>query len=171
MRAEKVQLVNDIGGMIANADFVFFISYKGLKVGDFSQLRNNLVRQDAECHVLRNRLIKKAAELRGVKGLAEFDLTGDTAIITGKGDPSEIAKVLTAFSKNFGVVSPKGGFWEGSLLNGKDIKDIASLPSREILQSQLLGVLETPLRNIAGIFYAKLSELVNVLNAYTGKIG
>lgn len=167
MRAEKVQLVNDIGDMIAKADFIFFITYKGLKVGEFSDFRNNLVRQNAECHVLRNRLIKKAVELRGIKGLAEFDLRGDTAVITGKGDPSEIAKLLTAFSKNFEAVSPKGGFWEGSLLNGKDVKDIASLPSKEILQAQLLGLLETPLRNLVGVFYVKLSELVNVLNAYT----
>ena len=170
MRKEKLQLVKDIGAILKESDFVFFISYKGLKVEDFSELRNKLAKQKAACHVLKNRLIIKAASNEGINDLAKMDLTEDTAVISGYGDAGCVAKVIHTFSKTFDVVSPKFGYMDGAVLTKEEVNVIATLPPREILLSQLLGVLEAPSRNLLGVLHAKSTEILNVLNAYKNKI-
>lgn len=166
MRTEKLQLVKDIGVILKESDFVFLISYKGLKVAEFSDLRNKLAEQDAACHVLKNRLIKKAAENEGFEDVAAMDISGDTAIVSGTGDVSSVAKVIANFGKEFDVVTPKFGYMDGSVLSEGEVKEIAELPSREVLLAQLLGVIEAPSRNLVGVLHTKSTELLNVLNAY-----
>jgi len=169
MRTEKIQLVKDIGAILKGSDFVFFITYKGLKVEDFAELRSKLAGQDATCHVLKNRLILKAAEAEGLNDIAEMELAGDTALVAGSGDPSAVAKVIAEFGKTNDAVSPKSGYMDGALLSTGEVAAIASLPPREVLLAQLLGVLEAPSRNFVGVLHAKATEVLNVLNAYKNK--
>lgn len=169
MRVEKVQIVKDIGMMLKESDFVFLITYKGLNVADFSELRGSLAEQNADCQVLKNRLIRKAAEEAGLEEFTKIELSGDTALITGQGDPGAIAKVIDDFGKKCEQVVPKSGFLDGSIISESDVKAIASLPSREVLLSQLLGVLQAPSRNLVNVLHIKTCEIVNVLNAYKNK--
>jgi large subunit ribosomal protein L10 len=166
MRIEKIQLVNDIGTILKDSDYVFLISYKGLNVKDFAELRGNLADANADCHVLKNRLIRKAAEQVGLDDFAKVDLLGDTAVISGKGDAGTIAKVISTFGKKCDSVAPKSGYLDGAVLSGNDVRQIAALPPREVLLAQLLGVLEAPSRNLVGVMYTKATEILNVLNAY-----
>ena len=169
MRTEKLQLVNDIAAILKDSDFVFFISYKGLKVAEFSELRNKLAEKDASCLVLKNRLIIKAAESQGMDDLASTELTGDTALVCGSGDPSVVAKVIADFAKTSDAVAPKFGYMDGSVLTKEDVTAIATLPPREVLLAQLLGVLEAPARNFVGVLHAKSTEVLNILNNYKSK--
>lgn len=166
MRAEKIQLVNDIGTILKEADYVFLITYKGLNVADFAELRGTLAEANADCLVLKNRLIRKAAEQVGLDDFAKINLTGDTALISGKGDAGAIAKVISTFGDKRNAVSPKSGYLDGNVLSESDVKQIASLPSKEVLLSQLLGVLQAPSRNLVGVLHMKATEILNVLNAY-----
>jgi len=169
MRIEKKQMVEDIGVVLKNADFLFLISYKGLDVAAFSDLREKLADKEAECRVLKNRLIRKAAEKEGMEEFSRLNFVGDTALVSGNGDPGEVAKVIDAFGKGADIVSPKGGLLDGSTLSPADVKAIASLPSREVLLGQLLGVMEAPSRNLVSALNAKATEIMNVLNAYKNK--
>lgn len=170
MRTEKVQLVNDIGGMLNESKYVFLITYKGISVKDFSSFRSELASLDSECHVLKNRLIKKAAEIHGPKGIAEMDLKGDSAVIIGQGDPGAVAKAIDKFSSSNNVVSAKGGFLDGEVLAEQDVKAIADLPSKEVLYAMLLGVIQAPARNLVSVLNNSASSIVNVLNAYKNKL-
>jgi len=171
MRSEKLQLVKDIGNMLTGSSFMFFISYKGLKVKDLTELRTSLAKQKAECHILKNRLVKKAAELSGISKLTEISLKEDTALILGSGDPGAVAKIVDTFFKaRQDQPGSKGGFFEGALLSKKDVEDIASLPSKEVLYAQLLGVMQAPSRNLVSVLNMKASSIVNVLNAYKEKL-
>ncbi|OGV56019.1 MAG: 50S ribosomal protein L10 [Lentisphaerae bacterium GWF2_52_8] len=172
MRSEKIQQVNDIGAMIKNSSFIFFINYKGLKVKDFSALRSDLAQHKAECHVLKNRLILKAAELNGLEGLSKLALKGDTAVISGAGDASVVAKVLDTFMKARAEknIHAKSGYMESAVLGAADVSAIAALPSRQVLQAQLLGVLLAPSRNLVTVLNAKVTSIVNVVNAYKDKL-
>ncbi len=170
MRVEKVQLLNEIGDRLEKSDFVFLITYKGLKVSDFSELRGSLGKFNSECHVFKNRMIRKAAEKKGIKGLSELKLTGDTALISGNGDAGAVAKALMEFAKAHEQVSPKAGYLDGSMVGKADISAIAKLPTREVLRAQLLGVLLAPSRNLVTVLDIKASEIVNVLNAYKNKM-
>lgn len=170
MRSEKTHLVNYIGGLLKDSDYVYFVSYKGLNVAEFADFRNKLAESNAECHVLKNRMIKKAAELFEINALSEFELKDSTALISGSGDPGTIAKVITEFSEKNNAVAPKGGYFEGMALSVNDVNDIASLPPKEVLQAQLLGVLQAPARDFVCLLNAKAATILNVLNAYKDKL-
>jgi large subunit ribosomal protein L10 len=169
MRIEKKQMVEDIGAILKDADFLFLITYKGLSVAAFSELRDKLADKNAQCRVLKNRLIRKAAEKEGLTALSDLELKGDTALVSGSGDPGEIAKIIDSFGKSFDAVAAKGGCLDGALLTPQDVKDIAQLPPKEVLLAQLLGVLEAPARNLVGVLNAKATEILNILNAYKEK--
>ena len=66
-RSEKIQMFDDVAKLLVGAGYVYFVSYKGLKNKDFTAFRNELAKCDAECHVLKNRLIRKVAEANGME--------------------------------------------------------------------------------------------------------
>ncbi|QSH39998.1 50S ribosomal protein L10 [Lentisphaerota bacterium ZTH] len=170
MRSEKTHLVNYIGGLLKDSDYVYFVSYKGLDVKQFSDFRSQLADKEAQCHVLKNRLIKKAAELFEIEDLASFELKDTTALISGSGDPGAVAKVIKDFGKEHEAVAAKGGYFEGAVLSEQDVCEIAALPAKEVLQAQLLGVLQAPARDFVSVLNAKAATILNVLNAYKDKI-
>ena len=170
MRSEKTYLVNQIAAGLTDSDYVYFVSFQGLKVKDFAGLRDQLFNVKANCHVYKNSLIRKAVELNNVEALKDLAITGDVAMIYGSGDPGAVAKVLVEFGKSNEVVQAKGGMFEGAMLSPAEIADIAALPSKEVLQAQLLGVLQAPARNLVSILNNKAASILNVLNAYKDKL-
>lgn len=170
MRSEKTYLVNQIAAGLTDSDYVYFVSFQGLKVKDFAGLRDQLFNVKANCHVYKNSLIRKAVELNNVEALKDLALAGDVAMVFGKGDPGAVAKVLVEFSKGNEVVQAKGGMFESAMLTPAEIADIAALPSKDILQAQLLGVLQAPARNLVSILNNKAASILNVLNAYKDKL-
>jgi len=170
MRNEKVHLVNYIGGLLKDADYVYFVSYKGLSVKAFSEFRNQLAKNNAECHVLKNTLIRKAAELFKLEALAKNEMKESTALVSGLGDPGTVAKVIADFNKTNNQLAAKGGFLEGALLSDADVKAIASLPPKEVIYAQLLGLLQAPSRNLVSLLNNKAASILNVLNAYKDKL-
>ena len=169
MRSEKGFLVKAIVGMIEGADYCYFVSYSGLKVKEFSELRKKLVAGGADCHVLKNSLIKKAAgELK--LDLSAVDLTKSTALVYGTGDCGPIAKLLVDFGKNNQALAAKGGLVDGGVLAGTEVAALADLPSKEVLRAMLLGVLQAPSRNLVSVLNAKAASILNVLNAYKEKL-
>ena len=170
MRSEKLHLVNLIGNQISNADYVYFITYGGMTVQQLSDLRVELDKVGAECHIYKNTLIRKAGELLKVDALATFPLTNDTALIFGQGDAGAAAKVIIEYGKKLDKVAPKGGYFEGNVLSKEEVENIASLPAKPVLQAMLLGVLQAPSRNLVSVLNAKAASILNVLNAYKEKL-
>ena len=109
MRSEKFHLVSFIGSLLKDSDYVYFISFQGMTVKDVSELRNKLSEVGAGCHVLKNALISKAAELNDVTAMKDLKLTEGTALVCGKGDASTVAKVISEFGKTHEQVKAKGG--------------------------------------------------------------
>lgn len=170
MRSEKTQLVNDIGLMLTGSDYLYFVTYTGVKVKSFTAFRNELAKHQAHCHILKNSLIRKAAELNQMDNLAKIELAGDTAMVYGKGDAGAVAKVIKDFTKTQEKVAPKGGYIEGAVLNVADVDAVASLPPKEVLQAMLLGVLQAPSRNLVTVLNAKAGSIVNVINNFKEKL-
>jgi large subunit ribosomal protein L10 len=170
MRIEQTYLVNSIKAMIGESDFCFFVTYAGLKVQDFSVLRKQLVASGADCHVLKNTLILKAAAALDID-LTGIDLTQSTALVYGKGDCGAIAKMLVDFGKNNPALAAKGGLVDGAVLPGAEVAALADLPSKDVLRAMLLGVLQAPPRNLVTVLNAKAASILNVINAYKEKLG
>jgi large subunit ribosomal protein L10 len=170
MRSEKQFLVASIVDAVKNSDFIYFISYAGLTVKDFSVLRNQLAAKGAFCQVQKNTMIRKAAAQLELSGVEAIDLTASTAMVYGKGDCSEVAKVLVEFGKKFDKVATKGGYLDGAIINKEEIKAISELPSREVLMAMLLGVIQAPARNLVSVINQGVAQVVNVTNAYKEKL-
>lgn len=171
MRAERIQIGKDVAALLTSSDYLYFVSYKGLKVKDMTQFRVSLDKVGAECHVLKNRVVRKIAELNGLEALANSKIVGDTAIVLGKGDAGAVAKAIDDFSKSTkGVLAPKCGYFEGTMLSSAEVLDIAGLPSKDALRAQLLGLLVAVPTSLVSVLNAKASSIVNVLNAYKNKI-
>lgn len=171
MRAEKTQLAEDVAKLLVGAKFAYFVTYKGLKVKEMNAFRSSLAKSGAECHVLKNRVVRKVAELKGITPLANYRIVGDTAVIVGQGDAGLAAKVIDEFTKSSkGVLAPKCGYVEGAMLNDADVKAIADLPSKDVLRAMLLGLLVAAPTNLVSVLNAKVTSVVNVINAYKGKL-
>ena len=170
MRSEKKYLVELIVNSVKNSDFVYFVSFAGITVKSFSDLRNQLAAQGAACKVVKNTLVKKAAEQLELSGVEAIDLTASTAMVFGKGDCSAVAKLLAEFGKKQEQVKAKGGYMDGAVLSSADVGSLAELPAKPVLQAMLLGVLQAPARNLVTVLNAKAASIVNVVNAYKDKL-
>ena len=171
MRQEKIQLGNDIAALLTSSDFVYFISYKGLSTAEMNNFRDKLYAAGANCHVLKNRVVRKVAELNGLEALANTKITGDTAVVVGNGDASAVAKVITEFTASTKeVLAPKCGYFEGAMLSAAEIKAIADLPSKDALRAQLLGLLNAVPTGLVRVLSAKAGSIINVINAYKNKL-
>lgn len=166
MRPEKQQLAQDIRQLIEPSAFVFLISYQGLEVDDFEALRTSLGACEAECHVVPNRMFRHAVQGTGAEILAELQLRGETAMVTGTGDAVAVAKALSDFMKDKEGVTVKGGSLDGRSLGPDGVGQLSKLPPREVLLAQLLGVLNGPARNLVGVLTSAKSGIVYALQAY-----
>jgi len=169
MRLERIQLVKDVSELISGSAFVYLISYKGLKVDEFQELRAQLAELDAECHVVKNTFVKKAAEVLEMTEFAEQKFAGDTAMVVGSGDCSATAKVLKEAAKKYESVDFKFGYLDGKVLSAAEIVSLADLPSIDVMRAMLLGVLQAPARDLVGVLNAKTSSIVYALKAYLDK--
>ena len=171
MRQEKIQIGNDIAAMLTSSDFVYFVSYKGLSTAEMNKFRDKLYAAGANCHVLKNRVVRKVAELNGLEALANTKIVGDTAVVVGNGDASAVAKVITEFTASTkDVLAPKCGYFEGAMLSAAEIKAIADLPSKDALRAQLLGLLNAVPTGLVRVLSAKAGSIINVINAYKNKL-
>ena len=110
-----------------------------------------------------NRLLKKAAGENGMTELEPITFRDDNALVSGGDDPVAVAKFIREFTEKNDELQVKAGTLEGRYLEAEDVKQLAKLPGREVLLAQLLGVLQAPARNLAGVLHAKLATVVYVL--------
>jgi large subunit ribosomal protein L10 len=155
MKAEKTLLIDDLLRRVNASPFLLVVDYTGLKVDKFAELRKRLSGVGAEIHVFKNNLVKKAGEKAGYPDELGSHLTGQSAYVTGVKDICATAKILKNFTAEFEKPVMKVGVLEGSLLDAATIKTLADLPSREVLLSQLLGVLQAPASALARVLKAK----------------
>jgi large subunit ribosomal protein L10 len=166
MRPEKQQLVADIQALIEASNCLFLVTYKGLSAEDFGSLRSELEKVEAECHVVPNRLFLRAAEAAGQTELAGVELVGDAAMVGTGADPVATAKVLRDFGKDHPELGMRLGVLANKLYSAEEAIGMADLPSKEVLQAQLLGLLQAPASQLASVLNAKVASIVYVLNAY-----
>ena len=174
MRAEKLQMLEVAKGLVKDKP-VFLFGFRALTVADFSAFRAKLAGLNAECHVVKNSLIRKAAAELGYKALSEAEIQQSTVLVSGEGDAVAMAKAITELIKDTidaekkPRVTIKLGYLDGQLLSADDVKALAELPPREVLLAQLLGLLQAPAGQLVRVLNAKLSSVVYVLNAFLNK--
>src|ERR1019366_509335 len=152
-RDEKTAVVEEIAGQIKSAEAIFAVDYRGITVSQIADLRDKLREADARFRIVKNSLTERAADQAGVEDLKPM-LIGPTALALVQGDAALAAKALNDTARALNLLAFKGGLLNGDVLSADDVRSIARLPSRDVLNAQLVGTIAAP-----------LSGLVRTLNA------
>ncbi len=144
----KEQIVAEIVDRVKDAQSVVLVEYKGLTVEQDTALRNKFRNAGCEYKVYKNRLLKLAFDKLGIKFDSEV-YDGTTALATSQNDVVAPAKIVFDGEKEYKVMKAKVGFIEGKVCDYQKVKQIASIPSKEVLIAQFLGLLQSPIRSLA----------------------
>lgn len=170
MRPEKESIISEVRSKVSDSVFVIIADYQGLSVEKTDVLRQRLLKADARIQVVKNRILGHIVADAGL-GAMRDQLAGPSAMVYGKGDVSQAAKILKEFIKENEKPVIKVGALEGAILTAKDVEELASLPSRETLLSMMVGTLAAPMSQLVGVFSQKASSLLYVLKAAAEKKG
>ena len=151
----KKQIVSDYAEKIGKSKSFVLIDYRGLTVAEDTALRVALRKENVEYKVVKNRLILRAIEQAGIKGIDSSVFEGPTAIAISYEDAVAPAKVLTDNAKKTKKTALKGGVVEGKVLTVDEIEKVATIPAKPVLVAQLLGMMQSPVRSLAVV----LSEI------------
>ena len=166
----KKQQVAEIAERLKASCTGVIVNYKGITVADDTKLRKELRESGSEYKVVKNTLLKRALDDAGLEGL-DGVLEGTTAIATNTEDYVACAKILSAYAEKNPSFEVKAGFVEGKALDADGVKELASLPPKEVLVAQALGGLNAPISGFVSVLNATLTGLVVALNAIAEKQG
>lgn len=164
MRPEKANIVSDLSAQLNESPFILVTDYQHMGVGDFSELRNRLAQAGAQVHVVKNSFLKRAMADAGFPGV-DTNLTGQTAVVTGEKEVAPVAKVMKAFAKEFKKAALKVGLIDRAIVSIAELEVLADLPSREVLQAQLLGLLMSPATKLVRLLNEPASAFARLLSA------
>jgi large subunit ribosomal protein L10 len=161
-RENKTELLEEYEQGLAASPHAFLLGYQGIKVPQVTALREKIRQSGGEYVVVKNTIALRAIDGNAMGQLKEH-FTGPTAVAYGS-DPVALAKALTEFAKDAPVLQFKAGLVEGRAVAAEQIKDIASLPSREELIAKLLFLIQSPITRFARVLAALPTSLVIVLD-------
>ena len=146
----KKPVVEEISELLNGAATAVVVDYRGLTVAGDTELRKQLREAGVVYKVYKNTMINFAIKDTEFADLAQH-LEGPTAIAVCKDDATAAARVLAKFAKTAEALEIKGGVVDGIYYDAVGIGQIASIPSREVLLSKLLGSMQSPVTNFARV--------------------
>lgn len=152
-REIKEAKVSEIKEKMEKAQGIIFAKYQGLTVEEDTELRKTLRDAGIEYKVYKNTLVTLAAKELGMDGIVSY-LEGPLSVAFGYEDPTVPAKVLNDFAKNHKKLELVAGIVQGEIFDEAKVKQLATIPSREILIAKLLGSFKAPLSNLAYLLNA-----------------
>ena len=151
-RSEKEAVVNDVTGLAAKAQTLVLAEYRGITVADMTRLRSRARSRRVSLSVLKNTLARRAVADSGFAVVSD-QMTGP--LIYGfSEDAVAAAKVVADFAKTNDKLVIRGGAYGGKALDANGVKQLASIPSREVLLAQLCGLLMSPISRTAVVLGA-----------------
>jgi large subunit ribosomal protein L10 len=167
----KIDLVAELKEEFSKAGNIFITDYAGLNVEQMNKLRKDLRTSGVRFVIAKNTLMRIAAKDAGYDDILPH-LNGPTAVAFSNADPNIPAKILFDAYKEFDKVSKpevKAFFVDRQAFAGADVERIAGLPPREILLSQLVAAVESPIASFVGTLDAIIREVIGTLDAIARK--
>jgi large subunit ribosomal protein L10 len=167
--SKKQAVVAELKEQLTSAKGVVLTGYKGLTVAQDTALRREFREAGVTYHVVKNTMLRLAAQEAGIEGLADH-LEGTTAFAFSAEDAVAPAKVIGGFIKKnkldeSGVLTIKVGMVEGQVIDVNEVKALATLPSREELIAKMLGSMNAPISNTVNVLQGVIRNAVYVLDA------
>jgi large subunit ribosomal protein L10 len=163
-RDQKAAVVEEIAEQIGAADAIFAVDYRGLSVSDAAELRGKLRDAGAKFRIVKNSLSERAADKAGIEALKPM-LEGPTALTLVHGDAALAAKALNDTARALNILEFKGGLLDGATLSADDVRSIARLPARDVLNAQLVGTIASPITGLVRTLNAMIVGLAVQLKA------
>ena len=146
----KQPIVQEISDAINGAQSVVVVDYRGLTVAQDTELRKKLRAEGITYKVYKNTLVSRAVEGTEFESLREV-LEGPSAFAISTEDATAPARVIAEFAKKAPKLEIKAGVVEGTYFDAEGMKEISSIPNREILLGRLLGSMQSPIANLARV--------------------
>lgn len=160
----KKEAVADVVEKMKRSQSAIVLDYRGLTVSEVSELRSKFREEGVEYKVIKNNMLKRAADELGIEGVEDF-FKGPTAVAFGYEDPVAPAKILCKFVKDAKKTEIKGGILDGKAMDVSGIESLSKLPSKEELIAKMLGSMNAPITNFALAMQAIPRGLACALNA------
>jgi large subunit ribosomal protein L10 len=157
-REEKAAVIDEITVQIQESEAIFAVDYRGISVVQAAELRGKLRDAGATLRVVKNTLTQRAADGAGADALKPL-LEGPTALTFVRGDAAGAAKAVADFARATNLLPFKGGVMNGQALAPEQVGAIARLPSRDVLNAQLVNIVASPLTGLV----TSLSNLISGL--------
>ena len=149
---EKQAVVAEVSAQVAQAQTIVLAEYRGIEVGDITRLRANARQSGVYLRVLKNTLARRAVQGTPFEGLAE-QMVGP--LLYGiSADAVAAAKVVHEFAKTNDKLVIKAGAYNGKVMDVAGVTALATVPSKEVLLAQLLGLLQSPVSGLARVLAA-----------------
>ena len=162
-RTEKAAVVTELQSAMGGATNAFLVDFTGITVPQVTELRRQIRETKSSYVVVKNTLALIAIRNSPLEGLSD-KFAGQTAVVYNDTDPVALAKALKKFAKDVPAVKFKGALLDGKVVPANQIDTIAELPTREVLVSRLLYVLQSPMRNLVIVLGANIRNLAVVLD-------
>jgi large subunit ribosomal protein L10 len=167
---KKVETVADLKDRIERATLIASTEYRGLTVKEMQELRRKFREGGVEVKVIKNTLLKLAAEQAGSGDLTQI-VEGPTALAISYEDPIEAAKAITGYAASAPqAFSLRGAFMDGAVLTASDLRDITKIPPKPVLLSQFMGTIQSPVANFAALIESPLRELHGLTQAMLSEL-
>ncbi len=162
----KQQAIDELNDVFTRAKSAILAHYHGISAADMTALRTHMRERAVDFRVIKNTLAQKALKDTPLEVL-KSEFKGPVSLLVSFDDAVAPAKALSDYAKSGVEKSPEvvAGVVEGQQVTREEIKALADLPSKEVLLSQLLSVMNGPTTNFVGVFSALLRKLVGTLEA------
>ena len=151
-RSEKQAVIDEVTGLAAKAQTLVMAEYRGITVADMTKLRTTARDSGVTLSVLKNTLARRAVAGSGFEVVSD-QMTGPL-IYSFSVDAVAAAKVVSDFAKTNDKLVIRGGAFAGKALDVNGVKQLASIPSKEVLLAQLLGLMQSPISRTARVLAA-----------------
>jgi large subunit ribosomal protein L10 len=145
--------------------------YRGLKVKEITEIRRALRKSGVSYRVVKNRLMRIAAQDNAAANALSPLLVGPTAIAFGNDESATAKAVLDAVRPFAKIVKITGAVLGSSRIDADGVTRLATLPSREVLLSEALGAISAPMSTVAGLFDAPLRDVIGLVDALIDQRG
>ena len=168
-KQKKEELVTQYIEQLKDSQGVILTDYRGLTVGDMQTIRKAIRPTGGNFHVVKNRLLALALKEVGLS-LPEEWLVGPTAIGFCHDEVPPVAKAITDAAKELETLQIKGGLVGTSVIGAEQVQAIADLPPKDVLLAQVLGTINAPATQVAGVVASGIRQILNVLQAHVDKL-
>ncbi len=164
IRPEKVAKVAELKELMTNSKCAILVDFCGLTVAQDTVLRRKMREAGVNYSVVKNTLLRIAAEEAGIEGL-EAVLEHNTAIAVAPEDPVAVAKIICEFAKENKALKVKIGVLDGKVISADEIKALAALPPKEVLIAKMLGSMNAPISGFVNVLQGTIRNVVYALEA------